>query len=252
MPPARDRAESLSSSPDHRGARARGRGPTPPPHRPLRPPADRPGPARGNEDGHERPRVRGIRRFDPVRTRVTPIPSLVLVTDRHATEGRELVAVVTAALDAGLPAVQLREKDLPGRQLLEIAEQLRTATARTGALLLVNDRIDVALAVGADGVHLGGTSVPVAVARSLVGPEGLIGVSTHAPDELRALIGADFAFFGAVYATPGKPASLHARTSFSEPKPESAIAFTGRAERSCRRRSIPLPSGRRRSLMTTS
>ena len=92
---------------------------------------------------------------------MTPIPSLVLVTDRHATEGRELVAVVTAALDAGLPAVQLREKDLPGRQLLEIAEQLRTATARTGALLLVNDRIDVALAVGADGVHLGGTSVPV-------------------------------------------------------------------------------------------
>ena len=137
---------------------------------------------------------------------MTPIPSLVLVTDRHATEGRELVAVVTAALDAGLPAVQLREKDLPGRQLLEIAEQLRTATSRTGALLLVNDRIDVALAVGADGVHLGGTSVPVAVARSLVGPEGLIGVSTHAPDELRALIGADFAFFGAVYATPGKTA----------------------------------------------
>ena len=104
---------------------------------------------------------------------MTPIPSLVLVTDRHATEGRELVAVVTAALDAGLPAVQLREKDLPGRQLLEIAEQLRTATARTGALLLVNDRIDVALAVGADGVHLGGTSVPVAVARSLVGPAAL-------------------------------------------------------------------------------
>src|SRR5437879_13653113 len=118
-------------------------------------------------------------RRPPVRPR---IPGLVLVTDRHATEGRELVAVVTAALDAGLPAVQLREKDLPGRQLLEIAEQLRTATARTGALLLVNDRIDVALAVGADGVHLGGTSVPVAVARSLVGPEGLIGVSTHAPD----------------------------------------------------------------------
>ena len=90
--------------------------------------------------------------------------------------------------------------------LLEIAEQLRSATARTGALLLVNDRIDVALAVGADGVHLGGTSVPVAVARSLVGPEGLIGVSMHTADELRALIGADFAFFGAVYATPGKTA----------------------------------------------
>ena len=145
---------------------------------------------------------------------MTPFPSLVLVTDRHATEGRELIAVVTAALDAGLPAVQLRDKDLPGRPLLAIAEQLRAATTRTGALLFVNDRIDVALAVGADGVHLGGTSVPVAVARTLVGPGGLIGVSTHTTGELRALLGADFAFFGAVYATPGKtavgPASLAA------------------------------------------
>src|SRR5207244_9466631 len=70
------------ASPDHRGARARGRGPTPPPHRPLRPPADRPGPARGNEDGHERPRVRGIRHFDPVRTRVTPIPR----SEEHTSE----------------------------------------------------------------------------------------------------------------------------------------------------------------------
>src|SRR5213594_1390755 len=102
-------------------------------------------------------------------------PRLVLVTDRHG------AAVVEAALDAGLPAVQLRDKDLPGRPLLALAERLREATSRRGALLLVNDRIDVALAVGADGVHLGGTSVPVAVARSLVGPEGLIGVSTHAP-----------------------------------------------------------------------
>ena len=137
---------------------------------------------------------------------MTPFPSLVLVTDRHATEGRELIAVVTAALDAGLPAVQLRDKDLPGRQLFALAEQLRAATTRTGALLFVNDRIDVALAVGADGVHLGGTSVPVAVARTLVGPGGLIGVSTHTAGELRALLGADFAFYGPVYATPGKTA----------------------------------------------
>src|SRR5262249_28395574 len=67
-----------------------------------------------------------------------------------------------------------------------------------------NDRIDVALAVGADGVHLGGTSVPVAVARTLVGPGGLIGVSTHAAAELRTLLGADLAFFGPVYSTPGQ------------------------------------------------
>jgi len=137
---------------------------------------------------------------------VTAIPSLVLVSDRHATEGRDLVTVVTAALDAGLPAVQLRDKSLSGRALFAVAERLRAATARTGALLFVNDRIDVALAVGADGVHLGGTSVPVAVARTLVGPAGLIGVSTHAANEVRALLGADFAFFGPVYSTPGKTA----------------------------------------------
>jgi len=124
------------------------------------------------------------------------------VTDRHATAGRDLVAVVRAALDAGLPAVQLRDKDLPGRPLLALAEQLRAATARTGALLLVNDRIDVALAAGADGVHLGGGSVPVEAARVLLGAAALIGVSTHAPGEAPA--GADFAFFGPVWETPSK------------------------------------------------
>ena len=132
------------------------------------------------------------------------LPSLVLVTDRRATGGRDLVDVVEAALDAGCPAVQLREKDLPGRPLLALAERLRAATSRTGALLLVNDRIDVAIAAGADGVHLGGGSVPAAVARRLLGPDALIGVSTHAPGEAPA--DADLAFFGPVWTTPGKTA----------------------------------------------
>jgi thiamine-phosphate pyrophosphorylase len=133
----------------------------------------------------------------------------VLVTDRRATGGRDLLAVVEAALDGGLPAVQLREKDLPGRPLFALAERLRAATARTGALLFVNDRVDVAIAAGADGVHLGGGSVPIEVARRLVGPEALIGVSTHASGEATA--GADFAFFGPVWATPGKTAVGPAR-----------------------------------------
>jgi thiamine-phosphate pyrophosphorylase len=131
-----------------------------------------------------------------------PPPRLVLVTDRRATGGRDLAVVVRAALDAGLPAVQLRENDLPGRPLLALAETLRAATVHTGAFLFVNDRIDVAIAVGADGVHLGGGSVPVEVARRLVGPDALIGVSTHAPGE--SPVGADFAFFGPVWETPGK------------------------------------------------
>ena len=123
-------------------------------------------------------------------------PRLVLVTDRHGT------AVVEAALDAGLPAVQLRDKELPGRPLLALAERLRAATARTGALLFVNDRVDVALAVGADGVQLGTGSMPADVARRLLPAGTLIGVSTHAPGEASA--GADFALFGPVWATPSK------------------------------------------------
>src|SRR5262245_56008242 len=133
-------------------------------------------------------------------------PRLVLVTDRHATAGRDLVDVVAAALDAGLPAVQLRDKDLPGRALLDIAERLRVLTTRSGALLFVNDRVDVAVAAGADGVHLPGDSMPVDVARSLLRASALIGVSTHTAAEVAATT-ADFAFFGPVYATPSKAAS---------------------------------------------
>ena len=133
------------------------------------------------------------------------VPSLVLVTDRNATAGRDLGDVVAAALDAGLPAVQLRDRDLPGRPLLALAERLRALTARAGALLLVNDRVDVAVAVGADGVHLGGASMPVDVARRLLPPGALVGVSTHAVWEVAAAT-ADFAFFGPVHATPSKAA----------------------------------------------
>jgi thiamine-phosphate pyrophosphorylase len=128
----------------------------------------------------------------------------VLVTDRHATGDRDLVDVVTRALDAGLPTVQLREKDLPGRPLLVLAERLRRATADRGALLFVNDRLDVALAVDADGVHLGEHSFPVAVARTLV-PGLLVGASVHAVDAVAAST-ADFVFFGPVFATPSKAA----------------------------------------------
>jgi len=133
------------------------------------------------------------------------VPRLVLVTDRRATGSRDLVDVVQAALDAGLPAVQLRDKDLPARELCALAERLRVATARTGALLIVNGRVDVAIAVGADGVHLGGGALPAAVARRLLPAGALVGVSTHAPAEPDAA-GADYVFFGPVHDTPGKKA----------------------------------------------
>lgn len=99
--------------------------------------------------------------------------------------------------------MQLREKDLPGRALAALAAELRELTAAAGALFFVNDRLDVAVAVGADGVHLGGGSIPLADARRLLPSRALVGVSVHAPDELTACT-ADFALFGPIFDTPAK------------------------------------------------
>jgi len=133
--------------------------------------------------------------------------TLYLITDRHQVPpGRTLLETVEAALEGGVRAVQLREKDLNAAALLPLAEGLRALTRRYSARLLINDRIDVALAVEADGVHLGGHSLPVAVARRLLGPRRLIGASTHHLDEIArsATAGADFVTFGPVFDTPSK------------------------------------------------
>jgi thiamine-phosphate pyrophosphorylase len=92
--------------------------------------------------------------------------------------------------------------------LLPLALEMRSLTNDYAAVLLINDRLDVALACRADGVHLGGHSLPTDAARSLLGPDRLIGVSTHSRSEIvrAATLGADFATFGPVYATPSKAA----------------------------------------------
>ena len=132
--------------------------------------------------------------------------NLYFVTDRKQTANRPLTDVVQAALDGGVRAVQLREKDLEGRELYALAERLRALTRRYQARLLVNDRLDVALAVEADGVHLGQNSFAVEDARRLLGAEKLIGVSTHSQHEIAAAQEADFLVFGPVYYTPSKAA----------------------------------------------
>jgi thiamine-phosphate pyrophosphorylase len=146
------------------------------------------------------------------------LPRLYLVTDRHATAGRPLAEVVRDAL-AGVPpnargavAVQLREKELEGRALLALARELRAVTGAAGAALFVNDRVDVALAAGADGVHLGGRSLaPADVAR--VAPTLAMAVSTHSRAEVEAAARASrrhanllFGVFGPVWDTPSKRA----------------------------------------------
>jgi thiamine-phosphate pyrophosphorylase len=145
--------------------------------------------------------------------------SLYLVTDRHRTVGRPLLGVIEAALQGGVDAVQLREKDLPAAGLFDLACKVRELCRRHGARLLINDRIDVALAAGADGVHLPVTSFAPAAARRLLGPNALIGVSTHRLDEARAAVigGADFIVFGPVFDTPSK-------RPFGPPAGEAALA----------------------------
>lgn len=120
----------------------------------------------------------------------------------------QLDAALAAVRSGAVDGVQLRDKVSTARALLAAANELRAATRAVGARLLVNDRVDVALACDADGVHLPGESFAVAEARALLGPGRLIGVSTHAPEEVAAAAaaGADFAVFGPVFDTPSKRA----------------------------------------------
>jgi thiamine-phosphate pyrophosphorylase len=131
--------------------------------------------------------------------------SLYLITDRTAAN-RPPADIVEECLGAGLRAVQLREKDLAVRDLLALARDLRESTRRHGARLIVNDRVDVALAAGADGVQRTHVSLPVSALRAIASPGFLIGASTHSVAEARAAEadGADFVVFGPVYDTPSK------------------------------------------------
>jgi thiamine-phosphate pyrophosphorylase len=141
---------------------------------------------------------------------------LYLITDRKQTKV-PLAEAVRLALEGGVRAIQLREKDLPIRELLALSRELRAMTSEFGAKLFINDHVDVAAAIEADGVHLGHQSMPVSAARTIVGKTMMIGVSTHTLDEARAAEsgGADLVTFGPVYETPSKaqfgaPAGLEA------------------------------------------
>ncbi len=128
------------------------------------------------------------------------------MTDAALAAPRPVIDVVEAALDAGAPAIQLRNKGESARALHEIGLVIRRLTGRAGALFFVNDRLDVALSLGADGVHLGPDDIPVHAARA-VAPEGfLIGYSTDDPAEATRAVGdgADYIGCGTVYRTSTK------------------------------------------------
>lgn len=137
---------------------------------------------------------------------MTPDWLLYLITDRHQVGTRGLPAAVDDAMRGGVRAVQLREKDLPHRDLLSLATDLKVLTARAGARLLINGRLDIMLAVDADGVHLPTDGLPARAVRRVVGPNKFLGVSTHSIQEVARAAddGADFVTFGPVYETPSK------------------------------------------------
>jgi thiamine-phosphate pyrophosphorylase len=131
---------------------------------------------------------------------------LYLVTPAAPAAGA-LEDFLPRVLEAGVDAVQLREKHMEARQLLRVAEVVRRRTLEFGALFVVNDRVDLALAAGADGVHLGQDDLSPAHARRQATSGMLIGLSTHAPAEVTAAWGSgvDYIGVGPVHATPTKP-----------------------------------------------
>lgn len=132
-----------------------------------------------------------------------------LVTDRSNYGGRSVRDTVAAALDGGATVVQLRDPDATGAELFRTGEELRDLLAGTGVPLIIDDRLDVALAVGAEGVHLGQTDLPVTDARRVAGPDLIIGLSTTNASQVREAMAlpegvVDYLGVGPIWATTTK------------------------------------------------
>ena len=131
---------------------------------------------------------------------------LCVITRRVEKPGRDHQQVARGALEGGAPMIQLRDKEMATADLVAVAQQIRRLTSDHGATFIVNDRVEVALAVGADGVHLGPEDISVAAARRLLGSEAIIGASVADVSEAQAAqaAGASYVSVGAIYATPSK------------------------------------------------
>ena len=131
---------------------------------------------------------------------------LLVVTDRHQTKGRPLVPLLQQVLTAGTSAIQLRERDLSARELVTLAREVQAVMASSKSQFLINDRVDVALALEGVGVHLRSNSLPLPVARQMLGAQRLLGISVHAVEEAvqAEAAGADYIVLGPIYETPSK------------------------------------------------
>ncbi len=131
---------------------------------------------------------------------------LHLVTDRSLSLGRDLLDIVLAAVQGGVSVVQLREKECTTRKFVELGRAVSSLLQSTSVPLLINDRVDVALAVGADGVHVGQSDMPYGDARRLLGPDAIIGLSVESEDHALAAEALDVDYLGLspVFTTPTK------------------------------------------------
>lgn len=131
---------------------------------------------------------------------------LYLVTDRGLSLGRDIEWVVSEAVKGGVSIVQLREKDIDTREFVELGKRLKALLAPLGVPLIINDRVDVALAVDADGVHIGQSDMPYDIARKLLGPDKIIGLSAENMDDILEAnkLDVDYVAISPVYATTTK------------------------------------------------
>jgi thiamine-phosphate diphosphorylase len=132
--------------------------------------------------------------------------TLCLVTDRNRIGGAaRLLEQIARASAAGVDLIQIRERDLEAAALADLVARAVAIARGSSTRIVVNDRLDVAIACGADGVHLRGDSIPIAAARQLVPPDFFVGRSVHTEEEARTAVGADYLIAGTVYATASKP-----------------------------------------------
>ncbi len=137
--------------------------------------------------------------------RTLPSP-LYAILDTSFSKGRSSISILREFLAGGVKLVQLRAKELSSADFFSLAKEARQLTSEAGAMFIVNDRADIALACNADGVHLGQDDLPLRAVRKLLGPEKIIGISTHDLDQARAaeLNGADYIGFGPIFGSTTK------------------------------------------------
>ncbi|MCC6139101.1 MAG: thiamine phosphate synthase [Nitrospira sp.] len=154
---------------------------------------------------------------------------LLLVTDRSLVREQSLPDALQEAVDAGVPAIQLRERDLATSDLVALTRQVLATTRYRAVPLIINDRADLAVALDLGGVHLRASSLSVSVARQIVGPRRLIGVSAHSVEEAQRAgdDGADYVILGPIFETPSK-------REFGAPLGLAVLADA------CRRASVPV------------